>query len=78
MMTGGAGGGGGDMAATMQPMMKVMRVFMPVFIVVIARQMPAGLAMYWFIGNLFTVGQTLLLKRMRKKATEAYKSEKKE
>ena len=66
--------GGGDIAATMQPMMKVMRVFMPIFIVVMARQMPAGLAMYWFIGNLFTVGQTWLLKRMRKKATDEYES----
>jgi len=70
------GGGGGDMAATMQPMMKVMRIFMPVFLVVIARQMPAGLALYWMIGNLFTVGQTLLLKRMRKKAAEAHEREK--
>ena len=76
-MTGMMGaGGGGDMAATMQPMMKVMRIFMPVFLVVIARQMPAGLALYWMIGNLFTVGQTLLLKRMRKKAAEAHESEK--
>jgi YidC/Oxa1 family membrane protein insertase len=75
MMAGGTGGG--DMAATMQPMMKVMRVFMPVFIVVMARQMPAGLAVYWFIGNLFTVGQTLILKRMRKKATAAHEEGKK-
>ena len=65
------GGGPGDMSATMQPMMKMMRVFMPVFLVVIARQMPAGLALYWMIGNLFTVGQTWLLKRMRKRAQEA-------
>lgn len=76
MMTGAGGGGGGDMAATMQPMMKVMRVFMPVFIVVIARQMPSGLAIYWMIGNIFTIGQTWLLKRMRAKATEVYESEK--
>ena len=69
MMAPAAGGGGGaDMSAQMQPMMKMMRIFMPVFIIVIARQMPAGLAVYWFIGNLFTVGQTWLLKRMRKKA----------
>ena len=72
MMAGGAAaGGGGDMAATMQPMMKVMRVFMPVFIFVIGRQMPSGLAVYWCIGNLFTVGQTWLLKNMRKKAAAA-------
>jgi YidC/Oxa1 family membrane protein insertase len=68
---GAAGGGGADMSAQMQPMMKVMRVFMPIFIVVMARSMPAGLAVYWFVGNLFTVGQTWLLKNMRKKAFSA-------
>jgi len=74
MMTGAPAGGGGpgDMSATMQPMMKMMRIFMPVFLVVIARQMPAGLAIYWMIGNLFTVGQTWLLKRMRKKAQASW------
>ena len=73
----GAGGGGaGDMSATMAPMMKMMRIFMPVFLVVIARQMPSGLALYWMIGNLFTVGQTWLLKRMRKRAQEAKDREK--
>jgi len=55
-------------SAQMQPMMKVMRVFMPVFIVVMARTMPAGLSIYWMFGNLFTVGQTQILKRLRKKA----------
>ena len=78
MTTPSAGGGGaGDMSAQMQPMMKMMRVFMPVFIVVMARQMPSGLAVYWFIGNIFTVGQTWLLKRMRKKAQEQRDSAKK-
>lgn len=71
MGTGMPTGGGSEMAAQMQPMMKVMRVFMPVFIFVMARQMPSGLAVYWFIGNLFTVGQTWMLKRMRKKAISA-------
>jgi len=69
-------GDAGGMGATMQPMMKMMRVFMPVFLIVIARQMPAGLAIYWMIGNLFTVGQTLLLKRMRKRAQEAHEKAK--
>jgi YidC/Oxa1 family membrane protein insertase len=64
-------GEGSDMSAQMQPMMKVMRVFMPVFIVVMARTMPAGLSVYWMIGNLFTVGQTWMLKRMRGKAMRA-------
>ena len=76
MMTTPSAGGGGDMAATMQPMMKVMRVFMPVFIFVLGRQMPAGLSVYWCIGNLFTIGQTWLLKNMRKKASAAYEASK--
>ena len=80
MMTPGAGaaGGGSDMSAQMQPMMKMMRIFMPIFIVVMARQMPSGLAVYWFIGNLFTVGQTWMLKNMRKKAAAAHESAKKQ
>ena len=73
MMSGGAAAGG-DMSSQMQPMMKMMRVFMPIFIVVMARQMPSGLAVYWFIGNLFTVVQTWLLKNMRKKATAAHEA----
>jgi YidC/Oxa1 family membrane protein insertase len=72
MMAGAPGGGGNDMSAQMQPMMKVMRVFMPIFIVVMARTMPSGLAVYWFIGNLFTVVQALLLKRLRKRAQTAH------
>ena len=78
MMSPGGAGAGGDMGAQMQPMMKVMRVFMPIFIFVIGRQMPAGLCVYWFIGNLFTVGQTWMLKNLRKKATDAHNSKKKQ
>jgi YidC/Oxa1 family membrane protein insertase len=76
MMSPGVGGGGGDMGAQMQPMMKVMRVFMPIFIFVIGRQMPSGLCIYWFIGNLFTVGQTWMLKNLRKKAAAQHNSKK--
>jgi YidC/Oxa1 family membrane protein insertase len=72
MMSGA--GAGGEMGATMQPMMKMMRIFMPLFIFVISRQMPAGLSIYWFIGNLFTVGQTWMLKNMRKKAVKKKES----
>jgi YidC/Oxa1 family membrane protein insertase len=64
-------GASSDMSAQMAPMMKIMRVFMPVFIVVMGRSFPAGLAVYWFIGNLFTCGQTVLLKRMRGNAMKA-------
>ena len=63
--------GGNDMGAQMQPMMKVMRVFMPIFLFVMARSMPSGLAVYWVIGNIFTVVQTWLLKNLRKKAYAA-------
>ena len=70
-MTPSPTGDGNDMNAQMQPMMKVMRVFMPVFIVVMARSMPAGLAIYWMVGNLFTVGQTWMLRHMRKTAMDA-------
>ena len=71
MMSTPSPGGDSGMGAQMQPMMKVMRIFMPIFIFVLGRQMPSGLCIYWFIGNLFTVGQTWLLKRMRKKAVAA-------
>ena len=68
--------GGNDMGAQMQPMMKVMRVFMPIFLFVMARSMPSGLAVYWVIGNLFTVVQTWMLKNLRKKAFAAKETEK--
>lgn len=68
---GGMGGMGGGTGAQMQSMMKVMRVFMPVFIFVMGRSMPAGLSIYWFVGNVFTVGQTWLLTHMRKRAFKA-------
>ena len=76
MMPASNPGAAGDMSAQMQPMMKMMRIFMPIFILVMARSFPAGLAIYWAIGNLFTVGQTLMLKRMRKKAQDAWKKDK--
>ena len=69
-------GDGPDMSAQMQPMMKVMRVFMPIFLLVMARSMPSGLAVYWVIGNLFTVVQTWGLKNLRKKAFAAKEAEK--
>ena len=76
MMSTPSAGGGSDMSAQMQPMMKVMRVFMPIFIFVIGRQMPAGLCIYWGIGNAFTIGQTWMLKNMRKKAQAAHNAAK--
>jgi len=73
-MMAAAPSGDGGMANQMQSTMKIMRIIMPIFIFVIGRQMPAGLCVYWFVGNLFTIGQTWLLKRMRKKAVEEQKT----
>ncbi|MDR2609901.1 MAG: YidC/Oxa1 family membrane protein insertase [Clostridiales Family XIII bacterium] len=64
------GASGNQMAG----MMKMMKYFFPVMIVWMGRTFPAGLAVYWFIGNLFTVGQTQALKVWRKKL-EAMKAE---
>jgi YidC/Oxa1 family membrane protein insertase len=48
--------------------MKVMQVFFPVMILMMGRTVPAGLTIYWFLGNLFTIGQTFVIKRMKNKA----------
>lgn len=64
---GGSGGDGNDMAAQMAPMMKMMKYFFPLMIVFMGRSFPAGLTIYWFIGNIFTVFQTLILQKMKKK-----------
>jgi YidC/Oxa1 family membrane protein insertase len=59
---------GNNAGAAMAPMMKVMQVFFPVMILMMGRSVPAGLTMYWFLGNVFTIGQTFLLRKMKKKA----------
>ena len=48
-------------------MMKMMRYFFPVMIVWMGRSFPAGLTLYWFIGTLFMIGQTLGMKKWREK-----------
>jgi YidC/Oxa1 family membrane protein insertase len=59
----GAGGSANQMAG----MMKMMKYFFPVMIVWMGRTFPAGLAVYWFIGNICTVVQSQALKVWRKK-----------
>jgi YidC/Oxa1 family membrane protein insertase len=54
-------------AAQMQGMMKMMKYFFPVMIVWMGHTFPAGLTLYWFIGNIFTIIQFLLLKKWREK-----------
>ncbi len=42
---------------------KGMMYFFPLMIFLMGRSFPAGIALYWAIGNLFSIGQTLLFKR---------------
>jgi YidC/Oxa1 family membrane protein insertase len=51
----------------MQGMMKMMKYFFPVMIVWMGHTFPAGLTLYWFIGNIFTIVQYQILSRWRKK-----------
>ena len=54
-------------ANQMASMMKMMKYFFPVMIVYMGRSFPAGLALYWFIGNICTIVQFRILKSWRKK-----------
>lgn len=54
--------------AAANPMMKMMKYFFPVMIVWMGRSFPAGLTIYWFIGNLIQVFQTMALNKLKKKA----------
>jgi YidC/Oxa1 family membrane protein insertase len=57
---------GGQMGA----MNTLMKYFFPVMIVVMGRAFPAGLTLYWFFGTVFAIGQTLILRRVRRKDQE--------
>lgn len=45
----------------------VMKYFFPIMIFLFGKSYPAGTALYWAIGNLFTYGQTLYFNKKRKK-----------
>lgn len=45
------------------PQMKMMLYMMPIMITVFAFFFPAALALYWVVGNIFMVAQTLLIRR---------------
>jgi YidC/Oxa1 family membrane protein insertase len=51
----------------------MMNYFMPVMIFMASRSFPAGLALYWVIGNIFTVIQQVISKRSLGKVKEARK-----
>jgi YidC/Oxa1 family membrane protein insertase len=58
---------GGMAVGQMQGMMKMMKYFFPVMIVWMGHTFPAGLTLYWFTGNLFTIVQYQILSKWRKK-----------
>jgi YidC/Oxa1 family membrane protein insertase len=53
---------GGSPAAN-NPQMTVMLYMMPVMITVFAFMFPAALALYWVIGNLFMIAQTVFIRK---------------
>lgn len=53
-----------------QQTQKMMNYFMPVMIFMTARSFPAGLALYWVIGNIFTIVQQIISKRSLVKIKE--------
>ena len=48
-------------------MMASMKYFMPIMIFLMARSFPAGLALYWTVGNCVMIIQTFLFNRKKKK-----------
>ncbi|SET14809.1 YidC/Oxa1 family membrane protein insertase [Salinibacillus kushneri] len=53
--------------AGQNPQMQMMLYVMPIMIGVFAAFFPSALALYWVVGNIFMVGQTLLIHRPYKK-----------
>ncbi len=62
-------------AAQMNGMMKMMKFIFPIMIVWMGRSFPAGLALYWAIGQIMQIFFNIHLKSVRKKIKE--ESEKK-
>jgi len=62
---------------TMAPMMKTMKYFFPVMIVWMGRSFPAGLTIYWFVGTVIQIFQTMGLNRWKKTLTSKSSKEKK-
>jgi YidC/Oxa1 family membrane protein insertase len=60
-------GDGNDAAASTQ---KTMSIFLPILIFFSARSFAAGLALYWVIGNIFTIVQQIIMKRPSLKVKE--------
>ena len=58
-------------------MMASMKYFMPIMIFIMGRTFPAGLTLYWTIGNCVIIIQTLIVnkRKKRKKAAEEAEAE---
>lgn len=56
--------------ASQNPQMKIMLYVMPLFIVVIGMFFPSALALYWVVGNVFMVAQTLFIRKPMMKTAE--------
>lgn len=50
--------------------MNAMKYFMPIMIFLLGRSLPAGLSLYWFIGNLVMVIQNMIFNNKKKKERE--------
>jgi len=59
-----------DVNPTMASMMKMMKYFLPIMIMVMGRTFPAGLTMYWFFGQLIQIFLNIYLNMQRKKLRE--------
>lgn len=45
------------------PQMKMMLTMMPLMILVVSMQLPSALALYWVVGNIFSIGQNFYIHR---------------
>nr|WP_227395044.1 YidC family membrane integrase SpoIIIJ [Jeotgalibacillus aurantiacus] len=57
--------------AGMNPQMQIMLYLMPVMIAVFAIVFPSALSLYWVVGNIFMIVQTLLINGVGSKKTES-------
>ena len=57
----------GDTQNQMSGMMKSMKIIFPIMIVWMGRTFPAGLALYWFIGQVVQIFFNIHLNRVREK-----------
>ena len=56
-------------------MMKAMTFMMPAMIAVFAFQVPASMGLYWIVGNIFTIGQQLIMNKFMNKGKKGKDSD---